>query len=66
VDVTQVYFNGWIEEESLLILPDDESKLLLGEPRPFSFELEVVSPAVVCGLCNCSNLGTGAVGDNIT
>jgi hypothetical protein len=35
-----------MEAESLLILPEDESKLRLGEPRPFSLELEVASPDV--------------------
>jgi hypothetical protein len=35
-----------MEMESLLILPEDESKLRLGELRPFSFKLEVASPDV--------------------
>jgi hypothetical protein len=64
-EYTQVYFNGWIEEESLLILPDEESKLLLGELRPFSLA-EEPSPVIEGGLCNCNNFGAAAVGDDIT
>jgi hypothetical protein len=43
-------------EDSLLILPEDDSKLRLGDPRPFSFD-EFESPLMEEGRCNCNNFG---------
>jgi len=50
-------------EESLLILPEDESRLLLGEACPFSLEEEVTSADIGVVRCNCNNFGVIAVGD---
>jgi hypothetical protein len=55
-----------MEEESLLILPDDESRLLLGDACPFSLEMEVTSPDIGVVRCNCNNFGVTAVGDCTT
>jgi hypothetical protein len=58
---TQVYFKGWMDDESLLTLPDEESKLLLGDTTPFSFN--VASPDIGFGRWSCNNLGAEVVGD---
>jgi hypothetical protein len=51
-------------EESERILPEEESRLLLGEGRPFSLAMEEGSAVVdEVGRCNWSNLGTVVVGE---
>ena len=49
-------------ELSLLILPEDDSKLRLGEPIPFSFD-EFESPLIEEGRCSCNNFGAEDEGD---
>jgi hypothetical protein len=50
-----------MEEVSLLMLPEEESKLRLGELTPFSFDVAEVRSLPSPGRCNCSNLGVGPV-----
>ena len=56
-------FRGWREETSLRILPEEESKLRRGDPRPFSLPFTPPSPVVDPGRCNCNNFGVGVFDD---